>query len=50
MRSEMVRVNTQFNAKWVGVGETAKGLSLDDWKIADVLHTGGRGVRGRAGL
>lgn len=50
MRSEMVRVNTQFNEKWVGVGEMAKGLSLDDWKIVGVLHTGGRRVRGRAGL
>lgn len=28
----------------------AKGSSLDDWKIAGVLHTGGRGRRGRAGL
>lgn len=28
----------------------AKGSSLDDWKIARVLHTGGRGRRGRAEL
>lgn len=32
----------------VGVGETAEGLTLDDWKIAGVLPTGGRGMGGEA--
>lgn len=32
----------------VGVGEMAEGLTLDDWKIAGVLPTGGRGMGGEA--